>query len=64
MHVWRSSPGAILTRTLATSIAEFRVAEVRSRYFGQNRPASTLVQVSALANPDYKIEIEAIAVAP
>ena len=30
-----------------TSIAEFRaaeVAEVRSRYFGQNRPASTLVQ--------------------
>jgi reactive intermediate/imine deaminase len=50
-----------------TSIAEFRAAEVgevRSRYFGQNRPASTLVQISALANPDYKIEIEAIAVAP
>jgi enamine deaminase RidA (YjgF/YER057c/UK114 family) len=50
-----------------TSIAEFRaaeVAEVRGRYFGQNRPASTLVQISALANPDYKIEIEAIAVAP
>lgn len=50
-----------------TSIGEFRaaeVAEVRSRYFGQNRPASTLVQISALANPDYKIEIEAIAVAP
>src|SRR5918996_1067116 len=49
-----------------TSIAEFRaadVAEVRSRYFGQNRPASTLVQISALASPDYKIEIEAIAVA-
>jgi 2-iminobutanoate/2-iminopropanoate deaminase len=50
-----------------TSIAEFRaaeVAEVRSRYFGQNRPASTLVQIQQLANPDYKIEIEAIAVAP
>jgi reactive intermediate/imine deaminase len=50
-----------------TSIAEFRaqdVAEVRARYFGQNRPASTLVQISALATPDYKIEIEAIAVAP
>jgi reactive intermediate/imine deaminase len=50
-----------------TSIAEFRaaeVAEVRARYFGQNRPASTLVQISALASPDYKIEIEAIAVAP
>ena len=50
-----------------TSIAEFRaqdVAEVRARYFGQNRPASTLVQISALASADYKIEIEAIAVAP
>jgi reactive intermediate/imine deaminase len=50
-----------------TSIAEFRaqdVAEIRARYFGQNRPASTLVQISALASPDYKIEIEAIAVAP
>jgi 2-iminobutanoate/2-iminopropanoate deaminase len=50
-----------------TSINEFRaadVAEVRSRYFGQNRPASTLVQISQLASPDYKIEIEATAVAP
>jgi 2-iminobutanoate/2-iminopropanoate deaminase len=50
-----------------TSITEFRapdVAEVRSRYFGQNRPASTLVQIQQLASPEYKIEIEAIAVAP
>jgi reactive intermediate/imine deaminase len=50
-----------------TSIAEFRaseVAEIRSRYFGANRPASTLVQIQQLASPDYKIEIEAVAVAP
>ena len=50
-----------------TSIAEFRAAdvvEIRTRYFGQHRPASTLVQISALASPEYKIEIEAIAVAP
>jgi 2-iminobutanoate/2-iminopropanoate deaminase len=50
-----------------TSIAEFRaadVAAVRSQFFGANRPASTLVQISQLASPDYKIEIEAIAVAP
>ena len=50
-----------------TSIAEFRaaeVAEVRSRYFGPNRPASTLVQIEQLASPDYKIEIEAVAVMP
>jgi enamine deaminase RidA (YjgF/YER057c/UK114 family) len=50
-----------------TSITEFRapdVAEIRSKYFGQNRPASTLVQISQLASPEYKVEIEAIAVAP
>jgi enamine deaminase RidA (YjgF/YER057c/UK114 family) len=50
-----------------TSISEFRatdVAEARARFFGANRPASTLVQISQLASPDYKIEIEAIAVAP
>jgi reactive intermediate/imine deaminase len=50
-----------------TSIAEFRdpqVADVRSRYFGQNRPASTLVQIQQLASPELKIEIEAVAVAP
>ena len=50
-----------------TSISEFRAADVaaiRAKYFGSNRPASTLVQISQLASPDYKIEIEAIAVAP
>jgi reactive intermediate/imine deaminase len=50
-----------------TSIDEFRaedVAALRARYFGAARPASTLVQVSRLASPDFKIEIEAIAVLP
>jgi 2-iminobutanoate/2-iminopropanoate deaminase len=50
-----------------TSINEFRAAEVaavRAKFFGTNRPASTLVQISQLASPEYKIEIEAIAVAP
>lgn len=49
------------------SIDEFRapdVAAIRAKYFGSNRPASTLVQVSRLADPAYKVEIEAIAVAP
>lgn len=36
----------------------------RSKYFGDNPPASTLVVVSGLANPDYLVEIEAIAVLP
>ena len=50
-----------------TSISEFRAADVvalRAKFFGTNRPASTLVQISQLASPEYKIEIEAIAVAP
>ena len=38
------------------------VREVRARYFGQSTPASTLVQVAALARPELMIEIEVIAV--
>ena len=50
-----------------TSVSEFRapdVAAIRAKYFAGNRPASTLVQISQLASPDYKVEIEAIAVLP
>jgi 2-iminobutanoate/2-iminopropanoate deaminase len=50
-----------------TSVDEFRapdVAAIRTKYFGSNRPASTLVQVVRLADPAYKVEIEAIAIAP
>jgi enamine deaminase RidA (YjgF/YER057c/UK114 family) len=50
-----------------TSIPEFRaqdVVDVRTKFFGTNRPASTLVQIQQLASPEYKLEIEAIAVAP
>jgi enamine deaminase RidA (YjgF/YER057c/UK114 family) len=35
---------------------------VRDEFFGARGPASTLVEVSALAHPDYLIEIEAVAV--
>lgn len=34
---------------------------VRAEFFPRKSPASTLVQVSALAHPDWLIEIEAIA---
>jgi 2-iminobutanoate/2-iminopropanoate deaminase len=48
-----------------TSIAEFReAAAVRAKHFGTHRPASTLVQISQLANPAFKVEIEAIAILP
>lgn len=39
---------------------DFRV--VRDEFFGSRGPASTMVEVCALAHPDYLIEIEAIAV--
>jgi 2-iminobutanoate/2-iminopropanoate deaminase len=38
-----------------------RVNTARQAFFGQARPASTLVEVSALAFPGMKVEIEAIA---
>ena len=39
-------------------------AAVRAKYLGANRPASTLVGVTRLASPEYKVEIEATAVLP
>ena len=39
-------------------------AAIRAKYFGANRPASTLVGVARLASLDYKVEIEATAVLP
>jgi len=38
------------------------IAEARRAVFGDHRPASTLVGVAALALPQFKIEVEAIAV--
>jgi 2-iminobutanoate/2-iminopropanoate deaminase len=37
---------------------------VRQEVFGETRPASTLVEVSRLAVPGAKVEIEAVAVLP
>lgn len=39
-----------------------KVNELRREYFGDARPASTLVQVSDLATPGMKVEIEAVAI--
>ena len=40
------------------------IHQVRSEFFTHPYPASSLVQVVRLVNPDYLIEIEAIAVIP
>ena len=45
-----------------TDIADrARINPARQAFFGEARPASTLVEVSALAIPGMKVEIEAIA---
>ena len=41
-----------------------KINPARQRYFGEHRPASTLVEVSALVLPQAKVEIEAQAVVP
>ena len=38
------------------------IREIRAKYFTQELPASTLIEVPRLANPDFLIEIEVIAV--
>jgi reactive intermediate/imine deaminase len=40
------------------------VNPVRQEMFGETRPASTLVEVSALVIPGAKIEVEAVALVP
>lgn len=50
-----------------TDVDAFRApdaAAVRAKYFGASPPASTLVGVTRLASPDYKVEIEATAHLP
>ena len=44
----------------ASQVAVIR--EIRSKYFTKELPASTLIEVPRLANPDFLIEIEVIAV--
>jgi enamine deaminase RidA (YjgF/YER057c/UK114 family) len=49
--------------TYVTNMAyRLDLAPIRAEYLGQKGPASTLVEVSSLAHPDWMIEIEAIAV--
>jgi len=48
-----------------TNVADrARINPVRQEVFGAARPASTLVEVSALAVPGAKLEVEAVALIP
>jgi enamine deaminase RidA (YjgF/YER057c/UK114 family) len=50
----------IRTRIFLTNAADWqRVGEVHGEFFGDIRPASTMVQVTQFLNPEWLVEIEA-----
>jgi 2-iminobutanoate/2-iminopropanoate deaminase len=57
-----ASPADVLKVTVyLTDIGDRALINpVRREFFGESRPASTLVEVSALAIPGMKVEIEAV----
>ena len=61
-----SSLGCVLRcGVFMTDISEFpRMNAVYERMFGENRPARTTVQVSALPRPGLRVEIDAVAYIP
>lgn len=52
----------IFVRDMAANLPE--VIELRAEFLSEPYPADTLLEVSALAQPDWQIEIEATALAP
>lgn len=52
----------VKVQVFMTDIAERpRINPIRQAYFGEHRPASTLVEVSKLIDPRLRVEIEAVA---
>ena len=52
----------VKVQVFMTDISErAAINPIRQEYFGEYRPASTLVEVSALVDPRMKVEIEAVA---
>ena len=56
-------PDIIKLNIYCTDLDSFaRTGEIRRKYFGSHFPVSTAVEVKRLMNPDWLIEIEAVAV--
>jgi enamine deaminase RidA (YjgF/YER057c/UK114 family) len=56
--------GSVIKITTYLTDMRYRaeLAPIREEFFGKKGPASTMVEISALAYPDWLIEVEAIAV--
>jgi enamine deaminase RidA (YjgF/YER057c/UK114 family) len=62
-HYGASLADVVRTRIYITDMRQWEaVLPVHGEFFGSIRPASTLVEVSALVSPDMLIEIEADAI--
>ncbi|WP_336136527.1 RidA family protein [Natronomonas amylolytica] len=55
----------VRTRMYVTDADDWEtIGEVHGEFFGEIRPAATMVEVSGLIGPEYVVEIEAEAVVP
>ena len=63
VHAGASMDDVVKVTVLVTDVSEVStIHQVRREFFSQPYPASTLVQVARLIDPDWLIEIEAVAV--
>lgn len=61
-HAGASAAQVVKVTIFMTDISErAAINPLRIKYFGENRPASTLVEVSQLVDPAFRVEIEAVA---
>ncbi|HET8956706.1 MAG TPA: RidA family protein [Solirubrobacterales bacterium] len=59
-----SMADVVKAQLFLTDIEDFAaVSAVRNEYFGESKPVSTLVEVSALVREGCKVEVEVIAIA-
>jgi enamine deaminase RidA (YjgF/YER057c/UK114 family) len=62
-HVGAQFDDVVRATTYVTDIEEYyRCSDERFRFFKNNRPASTLIEISRLGHPDAMIEIECEAI--